>query len=327
MILAIWPINAGKNISQMIRSFTNSSKSKKIILSLIAIFGVGILCLSYAYFIEPQRLVLHSETVSVLHLDPAFDGLRIAMISDVHGGSNGVDDAKLRKVVEMANAADPDIIVLLGDYVSQTRDRDESGIRKLRMSVSDIANGLIGLQAKYGVYAVLGNHDGWYSNDLIAGELSRVGYTVLQNQIVTINVNGKPLRLLGLKDHLSLDNGWYETAPMARKLIEGSGTGDVIVLEHAPDTFKTISGKLSIGPDFKLYLTGHTHGGQVWLPILGRPIVPSSYGQKFAYGHVRDNDVDIFITSGIGESVLPIRFMVPPEVAVITLKSDGSSGN
>ncbi|HYJ92153.1 MAG TPA: hypothetical protein VEV84_12645, partial [Pyrinomonadaceae bacterium] len=79
---------------------------------------------------------------------------------------------------------------------------------------------------------------------------------------------------------------------------------------------------LLISPDLKLMLAAHTHGGQVWLPLIGSPIVPSSYGQKYAYGHVQENGVDMFVTPGIGTSILPFRFMVPPEIAVLTIKSD-----
>ena len=80
-----------------------------------------------------------------------------------------------------------------------------------------------------------------------------------------------------------------------------------------------ITGDLLISPDLKLILAAHTHGGQVWLPVLGSPVVPSSYGQKYAYGHVRDAGVDMFVTTGIGTSILPFRFLVPPEIALITL--------
>lgn len=303
---------------------TKFTKSKLFIRSRLivnAIGVLGILCLLYAYFIEPTRLVVNERIVKVKRLDPAFNGLRIAMISDIHGGSNGVTDEKLRRIVEMANAADPDITVLLGDYVSQTGGGPISN-RELKMPMRQIADGIAGLKAKLGVFAVLGNHDGWYDDESTAAELTRVGYRVLQNEVVTVQFNGKPIRLLGLKDHLKLDNGWYNTVPMARKLISESGTGDVIVLEHSPDTLRTISGALSIGPEFKLFLAGHTHGGQVWFPIVGAPIVPSSFGQRYAAGHVRDNDVDMFVTTGIGTSVLPIRFLVPPEIAVITLQPD-----
>jgi predicted MPP superfamily phosphohydrolase len=83
-----------------------------------------------------------------------------------------------------------------------------------------------------------------------------------------------------------------------------------------------ITGDLSISDDLKLVLAAHTHGGQVWFPVLGTPIVPSSYGQKYSYGHVKENGVDMFVTSGVGTSVLPIRFMMPPEIVVLTILSE-----
>ena len=104
-------------------------------------------------------------------------------------------------------------------------------------------------------------------------------------------------------------------------MVDASGEGQLIVLQHSPDLLPVISGDLSISPDFKLMLSAHTHGGQVWFPIFGRPIVPSNYGQKYAYGHTRENGVDLFVTSGIGMSVLPVRFMVPPEIVVLTIRS------
>src|SRR5207248_10178517 len=101
----------------------------------------------------------------------------------------------------------------------------------------------------------------------------------------------------------------------AKKVLEENDQGgDVIVLEHSPDILPVITGDLSISPDLKLILAGHTHGGQVWFPVLGSLIVPSSYGQRYAYGHVYENNVDMFVTTGIGTSILPIRFMVPPEI-------------
>jgi predicted MPP superfamily phosphohydrolase len=101
----------------------------------------------------------------------------------------------------------------------------------------------------------------------------------------------------------------------------GDRTGDLIVLEHGPDVFGLLNYYKMLGPDFKLMIAGHTHGGQVWLPILGSPIVPSSFGQKYSRGHIREDGADMFVTTGTGTSILPFRFMTPPEIAVLAIHS------
>ena len=93
-------------------------------------------------------------------------------------------------------------------------------------------------------------------------------------------------------------------------------------MEHSPDILPIITGEMSISKDLKLILAGHTHGGQVWLPLIGSPVIPSSYGQKYAFGHIKENDVDMFVTTGIGTSILPFRFLVPPEIAVLTIYAE-----
>ena len=147
-----------------------------------------------------------------------------------------------------------------------------------------------------------------------------MGITVLENELTSIEKDGAKLRILGFIDHLQINN-WQDFSNDGEKVILNSHdqTGDIIVLEHSPDVLQMITGDLLISNDLKLMLAGHTHGGQVWLPVLGRPIVPSSYGQKYAAGHVKDNGLDMFVTTGIGESILPIRFMVPPEIAFLTI--------
>ena len=288
-------------------------------MSLVAIF---LSCLAYAYFVEPQRLVVTRSTISIKGWNPAFDGLKIVMIGDVHGGSNYVTEEKIREVVAKTNEQDADLVVLPGDYVTQAPGNTPYRQRSLRMPIETVASSLSGIRAKYGVYAVLGNHDGWFGDDKVAAALSGLGYKVLQNEVAVIEKDGQHLRLLGFKDHLELNKSWAETSADAKKVLEPRGDGNIIALEHSPDIMPIITGDLSISPDLKLVLAAHTHGGQVWLPIFGRAIVPSTFGQKYAYGHVLENNVDLFVTAGVGMSVLPIRFMVPPEIAVVTIRSE-----
>ncbi len=278
-------------------------------------------CLAYSYYVEPHRLVLNAVDLKVKHLDPAFDGMKIVMISDIHGGSNAVDDAMMAKVVALANEQNADLIVLLGDYVSET---NHAIPPNLKMPMAHVADSLAGLKAKYGVLAVLGNHDGWYCDICVRNELTRVGYTVLENEVAVIERNGKKLRILGLPDHMKIRD-WASFSNAAKAaLAPTDGQGDVVVLEHSPDVLPVITDKLLISKDLRLILAAHTHGGQVWLPILGTPIVPSSYGQKYSYGHIRENNVDMFVTTGVGTSILPFRFMMPPEIAVVTLRSENN---
>lgn len=293
------------------------NRTLKIILIFAVLAALFLVCLAYAYFIEPNCLVVTSETLKIKNWNPAFDGLKIVMIGDIHGGSNGGSEEKIRQVVAETNEQDPDVVVLLGDYVSQIRGSNGT----LKMPIDTIAADLAGITAKDGVFAVLGNHDGDYDDESVASALEHDGYKVLQNEVGVIERDGQRLRIFGMKDHLHLQGGWLQISSDSRKYLSTTGAGDVIVLEHSPDILPVVAGEYSISPDLRLILAAHTHGGQVWLPILGRFIIPSGFGQKYAYGHVFDKGVDMFVTSGIGTSVLPFRFMVPPEIMVLTVRS------
>lgn len=288
----------------------------------LAILIGFLLLLGYSYFIEPQRLVLNQQTLEIKSWDPALDGFKIVAIGDVHGGSNAVDEEKLRRLVESANSQNADLIVLLGDYVSQYGSGPVSK-RSIRMSVEIIAAGLAGLKAKYGVIAVLGNHDDWYDGQKVAEALRGDNYVVLEDEIATLQHEDHTVRILGLRDQLHINNWAAYSQHLKDVIAREGGSGPIIALEHSPDVLPIITGDLSISSDLRLVLAAHTHGGQVWLPIIGTPIVPSSYGQKYSYGHKQENGVDMFVTSGVGTSILPFRFMMPPEIAVLTIKAAG----
>ena len=189
--------------------------------------------------------------------------------------------------------------------------------------MAEIADLLKDLRAKYGVYAVLGNHDGWYGTENVAAELRRVGIKTLENEVAFVERgDGQKLRLLGLKDHMQIKtwNGFVDDIRTA--ILSKEQTGDIIVLEHSPDIIPIITQAQPDVSRLKLILNGHTHGGQIWLPVIGAPIVPSFYGQKFAQGHAVEQNIDVFTTAGIGTSILPFRFLVPPEIAVLTITAE-----
>jgi len=288
---------------------------KRIFYTALALGISALLCVAYSYFIEPQRLVINEQQLKIKDWDPAFNGLKVVAVGDIHGGSNGGDAKKIRRIVEKVNEQNADVVVLLGDYISE----QNSGHTELKMPMSEVADNLAGLRSKYGVFAVLGNHDGFYSDEIVAKELTRVGYTVLQNEIVPIERNGAKLRILGLKDHMKLDFWRSFNDEMQKVVAKYPREGGLLILEHSPDTLVAIANANVFGDQYRLMLAAHTHGGQIRFPILGAPIIPSSYGQKYAAGHIIDYNRDMFVTTGTGTSVLPFRFLVPPEIAVLTI--------
>ena len=294
---------------------------RRFIPYVLAAIALCLTALAYSYFIEPHRLVVSETTLQIKGLDPAFEGLRIVAVSDIHAGSHGVDAARMREVVDEINAQDADVVVLLGDYVSQLNDGKPIRERQLRMPVESLTTGLAGIQAKYGVYAVLGNHDGWYNNQAVADALRLAGIRVLENEVAFIERGGRKLRLFGMRDHLHMGTWATFDNDMRRAIASYERTGGIIVLQHSPDVFPVVNAFKTFGDEFKLMIAGHTHGGQVRFPVLGTPIVPSAFGQKYAGGHIREDGKDLFVTTGIGTSMLPFRFLVPPEIAVLTLRS------
>jgi predicted MPP superfamily phosphohydrolase len=273
----------------------------------------------WAFVIEPGSLNVTHYDLKVKNWSPKLNGFKIVAVSDIHGGANFIDEEKLRKIVELANEQDADLIVLLGDYVSQ----QNLDFRKLHMPMATIADNLKGLRAKHGVYAIIGNHDGWYDRKIVRYELERVGLPVLENEAVSIEKNGERLRIVGLPDFMSgsVPENNIPTAREGLKLL-GNEEGKIIVLTHNPDDIAYVTEKASLSSELVLFLAGHTHGGQCRFPIIGAPVVPSAHKQKYAAGHVRDKNVDMFITTGIGTSLIPVRFMVPPEISVLNISAE-----
>jgi predicted MPP superfamily phosphohydrolase len=268
--------------------------------------AILIICLalaSWAFLIEPNRLVIHSETISLPHWPNTLNGLRIAAISDIHAGSAFIDAEKIRQVVAKTNAERPDLIVLLGDFVVTGQ------VLKHTVQPEVVAQPLKVLRAPGGVYAVLGNHDWTYDGPRVRHALEDVGIKVLDNEAAQVEINGNTLWFCGLAD------AWTGSPDIKGTLAKVPSGAPVIVLTHNPDLFASMPASVS------LTLAGHTHGGQVNLPLLGRLVVPSNYGQRYAAGLVEEEGKSLFVTTGIGTSILPVRFRVPPEIAILTINT------
>ncbi len=281
-----------------------------VIALLIAVF------LSYAYFIEPRRFVVVTETLAVPNWSPKLDGFRVVAIADIHTGSNYAPPERVRYVVEQANEQNADLIILLGDYVSESkwdremRSRPEGTDRtELKVPVETIAESLRGLKAKYGVFAIIGNHD-WYHNEQKIHRLleETAGINVLNNEIVEIDTeSGEKVRIWGIED---LYRNGKVPAETFNLLAEKK---NVIALTHNPDSL------LMAPAGFSLMFSGHTHGGQLNWPIFGPKAVFND--PRFMDGHAVVDGKHVYVTSGVGTSVIPFRFRVPPEIAVVTMNS------
>lgn len=263
----------------------------------------------WAFWWEPASLRLVSYHLELPGWPADCSGLRVAILADLHVGSpwNGV--AKLERIVAATNAAGVDLVVLPGDFVIH------DVVGGTLVEPKAIAAGLAPLRAPLGVYAVLGNHDWWFNGEGIRAALEANGIRVLQNEAVQIGGPGQACRfsLAGLGD---LWNGRPDVRTTLRRLPED---GAVIAITHNPDLFPRLPRRVA------LLIAGHTHGGQVALPVLGRLIVPSRFGERFAIGHVVEDGRHLFVASGLGTSILPVRFRVPPEVSILELAAPGAA--
>ena len=279
-------------------------RRKKTLLLLLSVFTAAAGAL-WTFFIEPDRLVVREERIALPDWPHGLSGLRVTLISDLHVGAPFIDLEKLRRLVETVNAQRPDLVLMAGDFVIQ----DVVGGRFV--APEDFAAELGKLKARHGVYAVLGNHDWWLDGERVRRALESAGVRVLENEAARVEVNGSGLWVAGLSDL------WTRRPDVAGTLGQVSDAGAVIALTHNPDLF------IQLPPRVSLTVAGHTHGGQVNLPLLGRLVVPSDYKQRFAAGHVVEQGRHLFVTTGVGTSIIPARFRVPPEIVVLTLTGDG----
>lgn len=276
---------------------------KRILLAFALILMFFSLLLFYAYEIEPRSLVVHREELKVPNWSASLNGFKVVAISDIHGGSHFVTEEKLKKLVETANAENPDLIVLLGDYVSQIGKKKSD----LKMPSETVAENLRGFQAKYGVYAVIGNHDWWYDEKKITTELERAGVNVIENEIEQIKVGDDSINLWGIEDY------WKNRRVPIEPLSAISERKNIIAITHNPDSL------LKIPAEIALMFAGHSHGGQVSFPFFGG--YPFVNDRRFMAGHAEVEGKNIFVTTGVGCTGPQIRFRVPPEIAVIKINA------
>lgn len=258
--------------------------------------------LGYARCIEPHQLSVTRKEIRLPTLPASLDGLVIAQLTDFHYQPDE-NERLMQSAVAAVNAEHPDLIALTGDYITGSH------------TVFDpLMTAIQGLQAKHGIYAILGNHDGWHGNiGKMKKRFKTAGFEFLLNQGSRIHIEGSPLYVIGTD---SIWSGRVDASACYRGYRSRSEE-PVIALVHEPDVFDKLVKKYPVS----LQLAGHTHGGQCRVPILGYAPVTVRYGKKYIYGQYAEGDSKIFVSRGLGTVGMPVRFACQPEVAILTLRS------
>jgi predicted MPP superfamily phosphohydrolase len=268
-----------------------SSTDRRQVLRALAGAGIGVIAggLAHGFLYERHRVATTRTGLAVAGLPRALEGLRIALITDLHLSAM-VPAEDVHAAVELAVAARPDLVVLGGDYVTFAD----------RRFMSPCAELLGALTAPHGVFAVLGNHD----DDVeMPRALARKGIAVLADDRTTINIKGEQVELVGLRF-------WTRRTAALTKLLRGA-TGWTMLLAHDPRRFDQ-----AVSLNLPLMLSGHTHGGQIRLPVIGAPAA-----RKFPIteGTLARENTTLFVSRGVGTIYVPCRINCPPEVALLTL--------
>jgi uncharacterized protein len=284
--------------------FTNKKWSYKALFYLIV--AVAFI---WTVIIEP-RWVAKREIPIKLSENNHLKGLKVVLTSDWHFTKRPLwkvmSIERARNIVAKINTAKPDVIILAGDFIADKNYKPTIAATP----EEEIALVFGELKARHGVYAVLGNHDWWQNGEAFTKALHQQNITVLENN--AIKINDLNLYIAGIGDALTgheNSNGALENVPK---------NAPVIVAMHDPGSLKQISSSWQ-NPN-ALFVAGHTHGGQVYLPILGAPWVPATGPREWAYGWVQHQNHNMYVTSGLGVSILPVRFNMRPEWVEFTLK-------
>jgi predicted MPP superfamily phosphohydrolase len=269
----------------------------------------------YALGVEPAYRLRIQHYVPLISGWPNDVPLTIAAIADVHAGEPYMSLLRIEEIVAATNSLQPDVVVLLGDYAAGHR------FVTRPVALRDFAARMRDLRAPLGIYAILGNHDWWDDFDamrtgrgpvLARRALEDAGIPVLENDAVRLTKGGRPFWLLGLGDQLAFGSRRRGVDDLPRTLAKITDDAPAILLAHEPDIFPQVPRRVA------LTLSGHTHGGQV--RVLGfSPMVPSRFGNRFAYGHVVEGKRHLIVSGGLGTSILPVRLGVPPEIVLVQL--------
>ena len=269
---------------------------------LLAIGSAG-----YGYLIEPNQFKVQTMRLKLPRLPRRFSGLRLAQISDIHMGG-WMNRERFQRVAELVTAEKPDVLLITGDFLLGNDFTDSS-----KQSIEDLVAVLAPLAASIPSFAVLGNHDYWTDERAIRGMLRSCSITDLTNTVHTLKRGDANLHLCGV------DDIWEGNPSLDAVLAQLHDDSAAILLAHEPE----YADRSAATGRFDLQLSGHTHGGQVVLPLLGPPVLPR-LGRKYPIGLYKVGEMFQYTNRGVGMASLPIRINCPPEITIFVLESPAS---
>ena len=258
----------------------------------------GLLSVGWCYRNATARPILREATLTLPRWPSGQPPIRLLLLSDIHVAGPDMTPARLAGIVWQIEAASPDIVLIAGDLISDRR--LSTGDYTLRQAVAPLER----LSPRLGVFAVLGNHDHWRDAAEAAEALEAVGVRLLDNEAIRAG----PLAIGGLDDAFTGNDDIEATLAAMRRI-----GGARVVLSHSPDPFA----QLPEGTG--LMLAGHTHCGQIRLPLIGAISTMSEHGERYACGRIDEKGNTLFVTAGLGTSLMPLRLGAPPDMWLVTV--------
>jgi len=256
----------------------------------------------YAAFIANSKPVLNKVSLKMPGLPKGLEGLKIVQISDLHV-NQFIGRSDMESLTESISEEKPDIIVITGDFVSNSV-----------KYIPECGSGLKQLTAPHGVYGCLGNHDYYTGAKEVRNQMESIGINMLLNSSEEIVIHGEKLSIAGL------DDLWVGKPDFEAALIDTESSDMVILLSHNPDTFPTAANH-----NVNLTLSGHTHGGQIGLKLLGNHYSLVNLVTPYVKGEFNIGSSKLYVNRGIGTVGPPIRLNSTPEITIFRLESSDIS--
>lgn len=264
---------------------------------LLGLAGAG-----YGYWVAASDPVVRHTRVDVRGWPTGEPPVRLLLVSDIHVAGPDMPPSRLDRIVGQMNALNADVVLLAGDFIS------EKATTTHAYSFDEIALPLARLRPRLGAFAVLGNHDHWVDAPTARAALTRAGIRVLNNEAVRAG----PLVIGGL------DDDYTGHADLGRTVVAMQmARGVPVLLSHSPDPFPDLP------EDVRLMVAGHTHCGQIVLPLVGRLATASRHGKRYACGRIDEKGRTLVVGAGLGTSVLPLRIGAVPDMWLIELGPAG----